>query len=112
MCSPTYPWVGTDAAVESSIVAGDGKSVDQRLCELWRLLEVAVVVLRRFHLQACWGKGKGMGLCMILTLIGIMWGIAYVHDEGNTTFLYLSSAETETPTFKGLSVIAQTPVVF
>ncbi len=51
--SPTYPWVGTDATVESSVVAGDGKSVDQRLCELRRLLEVVVDVVVRFHLQAC-----------------------------------------------------------
>lgn len=74
--SPTYPWVGTDATVESSIVAGDGKSVNQRLCELWCLLEVVVIVLVRFHLHACGGvKGKGMGTCMILVLSGIMWGI-------------------------------------
>lgn len=79
--SPTYPWVGTDTTVESSIVAGDGKSVDQRLRELWRLLEVVVFEIVRFHLQACGGKGKGMGLCMILMLSGIMWGIPYVMRE-------------------------------
>lgn len=79
--SPTYPWVSTDATVESSIVAGDGKSVDQRLRELWRLLEVVVIVIVRFHLQACWGKGKGMGLCMILVLSGIMWEIPCVMRE-------------------------------
>lgn len=73
--SPTYPWVGTDTTVKSSVVAGDGKSVDQRLCELWRLLEVVVAEIVRFDLHACWGKGKGMGLCMILALSGIMWEI-------------------------------------
>lgn len=78
---PTYPWVGTDAAVESSIIAGDGKSVDQRLRELWRLLKVVVFEIVCFHLHACGGKGKGMGLCMILVLSGIMWGIPYVIRE-------------------------------
>lgn len=87
--SPTYPWVGTDAAVESSIIAGDGKSVDQRLCELWRLLEVVVFKIVRFHLHACGGKGKGMGLCMILVLSGIMWGIPYVIRERQWFFLLI-----------------------
>lgn len=86
--SPTYPWVGTDATVESGIVTGDGKSVDQRLCELWCLLEVVVTVIVHFHLQACWGKGKGMGFCMILVLSGIMWGIPYVTRE-RQCFLFI-----------------------
>lgn len=87
-CCPTYPWVGTDTTVQSSIVASNGKSVDQWLRELWRLLEVSVNVLGRFHLHACWGKGKGMGLCMILALSGIMWGIPYVMRERQRFFIY------------------------
>lgn len=79
--SSTYPWVGPNTTVQSSIVAGDGKNVDQRLRELRRLLEVVIIVLGCLHLQACGGIGKGMGLCMILALSGIMWGIPYVTRE-------------------------------
>lgn len=104
----TYPWVCTDTAVQSSIVASDGKSVDKWLRELWRLLEVAVIVLWCFHLQACGGKGKGMGLCKILKLSGIMWETPFVMRERQCfVFLNLSSVE-----FKGLSVIPRTSTTF
>lgn len=84
----TYPWVGTDTTVQSSIIAGDGKSVDQWLREFWRLFEVVIVVIGLFHLHTCGGKGKGMGFCMILSLSGIMWGIPYVMRERQCFFIY------------------------
>lgn len=89
--SSTYPWVGTHAAVKCSVVAGHGESVDKWLCELRRLLEVVVIVLLCFHLQACGGKGKGMGLYMILALSGIMWDIPYVMRERQYFFLFIIS---------------------
>ena len=49
-------------------------------------------VAERYHV--C-GTGMGNSLC----------------DKGKTMFLYLSSAETVTPLFKGLSVIPMTPVI-
>lgn len=90
--SSTYPWVCTDAAVKSSVVAGDSKGVDKWLRELRCLLEVMVIVLWYFHLQACGGKGKGMGLCMILALSGIMWEIPYVMRE-RQFFLFIISSD-------------------
>lgn len=51
--SPTYPWVGTDAAVQSSIIAGNSKSIDQWLRELWSLFEVMIFKILHFYLQTC-----------------------------------------------------------
>lgn len=110
LCSITHPWVGTDTAVEGGVVASNGTGVDEWLCELWCLLEVMVIILWDFHLHACWGKGKGMGFCMILTLSGIMWG--FVCDEGKTMFFYSSVSKTNTPSSKSLSVIPPTHGIF
>lgn len=90
--SNTYPWIGTDAAVKGGVVASNGKGVDQRLCELWRLLEVMVFEIMCFHLQACGGKGKGMGLFMILVLSGIMWGIPCVVRDRQRILFIISGA--------------------
>lgn len=51
--SPTYPWVGTDAAVQSSIVASYSKRINQRLRELRSLFEVVIFKILHFHLQTC-----------------------------------------------------------
>lgn len=51
--SPTYPWVGTDAAVQSSIVASYSKRINQWLCELRSLFEVTIFEILHFHLQTC-----------------------------------------------------------
>lgn len=58
----------------------------------------------RFHLQACGGKGKGMGLCMILVLSGIMWGNPYVVRERQCVW-FITGRVLNTKTVKGLSVI-------
>lgn len=51
--SPTYPWVGTDAAVQSSVVASYSKRINKRLCELRSLFEVTIFKILQFHLQTC-----------------------------------------------------------
>lgn len=51
--SPTYPWVGTDAAVQSSIVASYSKRIDKWLRELRSLFEVTIFEILHFHLQTC-----------------------------------------------------------
>lgn len=90
-----YPRIGPDAAVERGVVAGDGKSVDQRLRELGRLLEVVVFKFVRFDLQACGGKGTGTGLCMILVLSGIMWGVPCVaRDRQRIVFIVSGASNT------------------
>lgn len=51
--SPTYPWVGTDTAVQSGIVASYSKRINQWLRELWSLFEVMIFKILHFHLQTC-----------------------------------------------------------
>lgn len=53
--SPTYPWVGTDTAVQSSIIAGNSKGIDQWLRELRSLFEVVIFKILHFYLQTCGG---------------------------------------------------------
>lgn len=59
----TYPWIGTDAAVQSSVVASNSKSIDQWLRELRSLFEVVIFKILHFHLQTCMVEGNIF--CMI-----------------------------------------------
>lgn len=49
----TYLWIGTDAAVQRSIVASYSKCINQWLRELWSFFEVMVFEILHFHLQTC-----------------------------------------------------------
>lgn len=51
--SPTYPWVGTNAAVQSSVVASYSKRVNQWLRELRGLFKVVIFKTLHFQLQTC-----------------------------------------------------------